>query len=337
MDNESNEEPGINDWSLTAAGATAPLLHCESNWATGAVSGEVCPDTGVGFAPDGRRLVFAGAELHSLSSSIPRAWIGCSNWRPQELFTRSATGAVRRVRVRVPIVDAEHPEFMPDGQTIVFAGRAGRHAPAQLYTVGLDGRSLQQITNVGGTNPAPCPDGKIVYSRGGGLYVLSANLKSSRWLARGSLPDCSRDSQAVVFLRRFTLFTIKTNGRQLRRLSAAGTVAGRPTFSPAGGAIAFVYICQGGPSDPSRADPSQCYSNIGGATYYVSGYVLGVINLAGAVLSDQAIGCGYCQNADDVGQDSFGQLAWQTLPVGQTTSFPTHTIGSANSGRASSR
>jgi hypothetical protein len=319
MDNQSNEEPGIYDWSVTGAGADAPFLQCAWNWGEGSVSGKVCPDTGVGFSPNGRTLVFAGAKLHSLSSSTPSGWIGCSNWCPQELFTRSVTGDVRSLPV--PIVDAEHPEFMPDGRTIVFAGRADRHAQAQLYMVKLDGSDLRQITTGGGTNPAPCPDGKVIYERGGGLYVLSANLTSARWIAHGSLADCSRNSQAVVFLRHFNLYTITTNGRQLRRLSTAA-VAGRPTFSPAGGRIAFVYVCRGGTSDPSRLDPAQCYSGVAGSSNYVSGYVLRVINLAGAVHSDRAIGCGYCQNANDVGSDSFGQLAWQPLPTSHTAIAP---------------
>ena len=69
---------------------------------------------------------------------------------------------------------------MPGGTTIIFAGKTRAKAASQLYTVGIDASGLQQVTQNGGSSPAPCADGRVIYSRGPNLYVLSASLKRSR-------------------------------------------------------------------------------------------------------------------------------------------------------------
>ncbi len=287
------------NWYLTEAGK-GRVFSCEAA-GSGSPGNEFCADNGVGFAPNGGALVFAGAELNADGSATPGAWVGCGTWCPQELFVGDLGGDVRPVHV--PIADAEHPAFMPDGTTLVFAGRTSAHARTHLYLVNRDGTGLSRITTSDGTNPAPCADSKIVYNRGSWLYVIRANRRSSRRLTRGSLADCSRDSRTVVFLRSSTLYTINLNGRHLRRLSPPGAAVGRPSFSPAGGQIAYI-----------AGDVCTTQGCRGGGCRDTS-YELTVITLTDAVVSRREIGTNGCSTDGDDGSDSFGQVAWQPLPT----------------------
>ena len=73
---------------------------------------------------------------------------------------------------------------------------------------------------------------------------------------RGTLPDCSRDSRAIAFVRDGALYTIYSSGRGLRRLTPRHIVDGRPAFSPAGGLIAV-----------TTTNPPDCDAWTGQLTY----------------------------------------------------------------------
>ena len=98
-------------------------------------------------------LVFAGFEAENDGTTIPDQ-SKCVGFCPQGLFLAGAGGSDPHP-LPVAVSDAEHPEFMPDGATIIFAGKTGARAASQLYTVGIDGSGLRQVTQTG-TNPAPC-------------------------------------------------------------------------------------------------------------------------------------------------------------------------------------
>lgn len=282
-------------WSLDTeppgTGNGRRVYGCQATSSGAPASGEVCPELGVGFSPDGKTIVFTGGQPSGCFAEG-----GCVD---DELYVGDLNGHAMPLPLSPAYV--AHPAFMPDGNTIVFAAQAQIGGPTNLYLVGSDGTGLRQITTGGGTNPAPCADGRIVYNRGIQLYVLSANLRTSRHLTQGSLADCSPDSRAVVFLKGYTLHTIDINGRHPRRLSAIGAASGRPTFSPTGGRIAYVQT-------------DQCAHNCTQGRCYPAVYMLTTITLSGSVLDRRRLGGTPCINGGGPIGDMFGQLAWQPLP-----------------------
>jgi hypothetical protein len=125
---------------------------------------------------------------------------------------------------------------MPDGTTIVFTGQTSQEATQQLYTADTEGTGLRQLTTTGASQAGPCPNGQLLYVHNGDIYLMSADFRSSKRLTfRGSsLPDCSRDSRTMVFLRNDTLYTLNTTGQHLRRLGPAGSAAGGEAGAVAG-------------------------------------------------------------------------------------------------------
>jgi hypothetical protein len=296
---------------LTAARApgtgSGRLLGCSGgDSGTGNEGTVFCPETGVGFAPGGAALVFAGFEGENDGTTIPDQST-CSDSCPQGLFLAGADGTDPHP-LPVAVADAEHPEFMPDGTTIMFAGKARAKAASELYTVGIDASALQHVTQNGGSSPAPCADGQVIYSRGPNLYVLSANLKRSRRLTRGGLADCAHDSRSLVFLRGHTLYTMTMAGRELRRLSPAGVATGRPAYSPAGGQVAYI--------EAQTCTTHSCRSQTQGTECNIVNYRLQVIDLRGRLGRSDLIGSNACTSDGDLGGDAFGQVAWQPLPRG---------------------
>jgi Tol biopolymer transport system component len=283
-------------WSLNArqpgSGHHRRIYGCQARASGSPATGVVCPELGVGFSPDGRSIVFTGGQPSDCSAD------SCVD---DELFVGDLDGHVRALALALAY--PEHPAFMPDGRTIVFAAQAQIGGPTDLYLVSSDGTGLRQITTGGATNPSPCADGQIIYNRGIQLYAMSADLRTSRHLAQGSLADCSPDSRAVVFLKGYTLHEIGINGRHPRRLSAIGAAAGRPAFSPAGRRIAYVHT-------------NQCAQNCtqGGCDPAI--YVLTTISLSGSVIDRRRLGGTPCINGGGPVGDMFGQLAWQPLPRG---------------------
>lgn len=293
-DEVTSHAPGGDDTDNLILGEIPPsggharqILNCDQVNGGGSAA---CPNIGLGFSPDGSQLVMGGNPDENGNDHLLVGGLN-GNFEPLNL----------------PLANADHPDFMPDGRTIVFAGQQHQNSKPQLYLVASDGSGLRQLTRHGGTNPAPCADGQIIYNdlAGRQLYVMSASGRRSRPLAPGGLADCSRDSRTAVFIRHGTLYTIRVNGRGLRRRSATDTVTGRPAFSPAGGEIDYLACTHRGcAASSSPFCPS-------------TSYVLTTINLRGRVMARRRLGSGGCDSDGFYDGDSFGQLAWQ--PVNLTS------------------
>jgi Tol biopolymer transport system component len=293
--------------AIPAAAGTVTRVTCSGS-DVGFVSGatQFCPESGDAFSPDGGTVAFAGVQYEPDGSADPDQSICIDGGPcPEEIILAGADGSGPRL-LPVPIADAEHPAFMPDGE-LIFAGRTAPAATPNLYTVAADGSGLHQVTTDGGTDPAPCPNGTIVYVHRGDLYLLSASLRSRRRLTGrgGTLPDCSHDSRAIAFLRRSTLYTITAAGRRLRRLSTPGVADGRPAFSPAGGEIAFTA---------TRRCTSHCGASFPQCTNLTDR--LELINLLGRRRRSDVIGANACSSDGDLGGDHVGDTAWQPLVAG---------------------
>ena len=304
-----------NDYSVRAAAlpatGTTAVVTCrgaDGGFATG--SPEFCPESGASFAPNGAALVFTGAAYAADGSSVPDQ-SACSGvgYCPEAIIVAAADGTGGRL-LSIPIADAEHAAFMPDGRRIVFAGRTGPRGQADLYTVNSDGSALTRVTSDGGTDPSPCPNGSVVYVHRGDLYLLAANLRTRRRLTRhgGTHPDCSHDSRTIALLRRATLYTMSVTGRHLRRLSSPGVADGRPAFSPAGGEIAFTT---------TRACTSHCGGRYPGCTNLTDR--LELIDLLGRRRRSVVTGSNLCSSDGDLGGDTPGDADWQPPAGGQAS------------------
>ncbi len=272
-------------------------------------------DGGPSFSPDGLDLAFSGAEFDNNGTQTPidgcdpaHLYGGvygppCGAPMNEAIVLAGAHGGSPRL-VPVAIADAEQPAFMPDGTTLIFAGRTAPGVPFDLYTASIQGTGLKRLTAGGASEPAPCANGSVVYVHQGDLYLRGADGRTHRLTRRGgSLPDCSRDSRTIAFLRGGALYTIYATGRRPRRLTprhlgngSSQVVNGRPAFSPAGGLIAVT----------TTTSTSGCASGGGNRIYRLE-----LIDLRGRERRSYVIDRVFCF----YGSLGFlGATAWQPLP-----------------------
>lgn len=145
------------------------------------------------------------------------------------------------------------PTWSPDGRRLAFTGGSGIHN--WLYTVRRDGTALRRVIAQEALSPAWSATGTIAfvnntgrrppYSRlKAGLYTTRPDGAGPRRLFGGaSRPDWSPDGNRAALSARNHIFTVKADGRGLRRLTAPTrerTRSSDPAWSPDGKYIAFL-------------------------------------------------------------------------------------------------
>jgi TolB protein len=207
--------------------------------------------------------------------------------RSGRLEVLNANGKDVKILMALTSQDSD-PAFLPDGETIMFAGKA--KGITNLYTVNADGTGLRQVTTKGGSWPAPCANGSIAFVNHDALYVMRANGSGLRRLAgNASTPDCAPNGKSIVYEGRGGDFIVNTGGGRSRRIKDGD--GSWPVFSPDGARVASVQDL-----------PS---SEAGG--YSVPSIVV-VERKTGRRVRKQAIG-------DAAGAVTVGPLAWQPKRV----------------------
>ncbi|HXT15486.1 MAG TPA: hypothetical protein VN706_07630 [Gemmatimonadaceae bacterium] len=160
-----------------------------------------------------------------------------------------ATGRSRSLIGPTRNVSYITPEFMPDGNTIVF-GRAGENG-TDLYSIPVSGGDPRRMTVSRGfesSSPAPSPDGRrVAYVNNGGghpeLYITDADGTNNDILtnydfstkAYRSDPDWSPDGRLIAYQElmngRFQLRIIKTTGSTPKQLTSDGANE-QPAWAP---------------------------------------------------------------------------------------------------------
>ena len=140
------------------------------------------------------------------------------------------------------------PSLSPDGRTVAFVG--DRSGTSQIWVKALAGGDPLQLTfhDRPVARPRWTPDGhRIIYSvDGDGIWSVASLGGSPRQLVEhGWNPDISPDGRALVFERRWEIWTSKADGTEPRELPTfkQGYLAyygdAWPTFSPDGKQIAL--------------------------------------------------------------------------------------------------
>jgi TolB protein len=162
------------------------------------------------YSPDGRHIAFGSYAQDPPGGGVPK--------NTGELFVMDADGSNAR-RITFNTLPDWNPAWSPDGKRLVFA-RPQRQAlpdefipPTDLWIVDLRNGQERQLTN-------------------------SADTDDTR-------PQWSPDGQLIVFESdtndpgNIDVYTIRPNGRDLRRITTTPGFDGMPNYSPDGERITF--------------------------------------------------------------------------------------------------
>jgi TolB protein len=181
------------------------------------------------------------------------------------IVRRDGTG--RRLLPPLTLQDLS-PTWSVDGRRLAFVGNRRCYGCSWLYTVRRDGSALRRVIAQGAYSPSWSVSGALAFVNYNdsskvpgdipdGLYTVRPDgsrlrrIYSGGYLGPGGAPDWSPDGTRIAFQAatrdapdNSEIFTIKANGRGLRRLTRfgphLGSGVGGPKWSPDGRRIAFL-------------------------------------------------------------------------------------------------
>lgn len=202
--------------------------------------------------------------LHSLSAGLARE--SGPTWSPSgRLLAFEGQGRLAIIRRdgtglrRLPQLterDSE-PAWSPDGRRLAFVGSRSCDYCYWVHTVRLDGTALRPVVAQGALSPAWSATGRIAFVHYYDRYAKPDSLKNGlhtvnpdgsrlrrlfgRYWGPGHAPDWSPDASRIAFVARGQIFTLRADGRGLRRLTAfkQNLVVTGLAWSPDGKYIAF--------------------------------------------------------------------------------------------------
>jgi Tol biopolymer transport system component/nitrous oxidase accessory protein NosD len=128
------------------------------------------------------------------------------------------------------LTEGEHPAWSPDGTRIAFAKQG-----AGIYTIGVDGSGLRQVTDAG-TRPRWSPDGAtLLFERTGSLWTGPAGGGTPTLLASGQDAEWSPDGTRIAYIEGVDVYVIGADGSSQTWIWEGSD----PTWSPDGQRVAF--------------------------------------------------------------------------------------------------
>jgi TolB protein len=268
-------------------------------------------------------LVFLSAAAAGVAA---RDRIFVDQWSPtrSELFIADADGSNPKKLVAGLAIEY-NASFSKDGQWVVFTSE--RHGSADIFRIRVDGMGLERLTDdpAFDDQAALAPDGRslaFVSTRTAGttdIYILDLQTRTVRNLTNSPggdfRPSWSPDGLRLAFssdrgtkvqrsagtwehVHAASVYVIGADGRDLRKVSSDGQLAGSPKWSPDGTRLVFYEIAV---ADTFRArglpDQSKVESRI------VS------VDLATGARVEHASGSGLKLSPQFLGQDRVGYLA----------------------------
>lgn len=134
-------------------------------------------------------------------------------------------------------------------------------ADTDIYTMDMNGKKVQKLTNKGGhnSNPTWSPDGEWIAFRStldgiGGIHVMTADGEKQRALTQVSAtyPAWSPSGKQICFsseklagVATPTLFTVGIDGKNVKKLTDGTLASEDPSWSPDGQSIVYVSVENG--------------------------------------------------------------------------------------------
>jgi Tol biopolymer transport system component len=237
-----------------------------------------CPDPGVeslrteAVLANGRGRRVLRALDRGLGGYPALAWspnaslVAFDNWERIGIVRRDGTG--RRLLPRLTTFQDLFPTWSPDGRRLAFIGDRRCYGCLWLFTVRRDGTGLRRVIAQGAASPSWSVKNTLAFVNYNdsskvpgdipdGLYTVKPDgsrlrrVYSGGYLGPGLQPDWSPDGSRIAFLAATRdaadndeIFTVKANGRGLRRLTHFGPHrgggVGAPKWSPDGRFITFI-------------------------------------------------------------------------------------------------
>lgn len=199
----------------------------------------------------GTELTVRPRHTAEITGHIPRS----ENTNTLGLMNADGSG-IRDLKVQ-----GNEPALSPDGSRIVFSHARGNDYP-QIFVVNADGKELKQLTSFTDrvvADPTWSPDGKKIAfevfrtpqpRRDPDLYLMDAHGSTPvKIVEGGATPSFSPDGTRLVFVSRrdgnFEIYSVKSDGSDVRRLTNHPAEDSNPSWSPDGATIAFVSDREG--------------------------------------------------------------------------------------------
>ena len=199
------------------------------------------------FSPDGKRIVYVYDQLQGTDGKL-------------RINVCNADGTDDGTLVPHKAFE-ESPRFAPDGKSVLWVST--RDGNPDLYTVGIDGKTVKRLTNdlAYDLHPAWRPDGKqIAFASGRSgrqkIHVMGADGSDPKKITGGEFLDAwpawRPDGKRVAFVSNRTgnydIWLMTAEGKELRNLTDNKAQDTSPAWHPDGKTLAFVST-RGGGSD----------------------------------------------------------------------------------------
>lgn len=198
----------------------------------------------LGSAPAGGEYLIGGSDAVVRVIADPRTLT--------QVGIMNADGSnVKNLRIR-----GNDPVLSPDGNHIAFVS-SQKTKFAQIYLMDADGTDVKVLTQFDGSNtaqPAWSPDGRRIAftvfrdrmpDRNAELWLMNPDGSNLEKLAEhASEPSWSPDGQRIAFVTirdgNFQIYSMKSDGTDIRRLTHDKSEDSEPAWAPDGASIAFI-------------------------------------------------------------------------------------------------